>query len=55
MRSKLNGEKRKFSSKGGLNNHLSLLYRVAVQLKCPIRVILHWAKMAEHIISSISR
>lgn len=31
--SKLNGEKRKFGSKGGLNKHLSLLYRVAVQLK----------------------
>ena len=32
-RSKLNGERGKLRSNGGLHNHLSLLYRVAVQLK----------------------
>lgn len=32
-RSNLDGKRGKLGSNGGLNNHLSLLYRVAVQLK----------------------
>lgn len=54
-RRKLDGERRKLSSDGGLNKHPNILHRGTLQLKWPVRVLPPWAKMAKPLYHFISQ